>query len=168
MMKQNIFGDSQSEKNDNTTVLVGGVCFKNTNIYSGTLYRLLNILQSPKKIIYNPKTNEDIEIPTLSGGNLIHFGKKNICYLGSGRFVVAYGTIQQKETDKELFAQLQIQTPEVQSPIPVGEFELQGIPYLILKTEERLMGETNNILYQGVIMEPDKYLEIENIRSDIH
>jgi hypothetical protein len=165
MMTQNTFGNSHIEKNDNTTVLVGGVCFKNTNIYSGTLYRLLNILQSPKQIIYDPKTNEDIEIPTLFGGNLIHFGKKDICYLGSGRFVVAYDTPFQKETDKKLFAQLHIQTPEVQSPILIGEFELQGISYLILKTEERLMGETNDILYQGVIMEPDKYLEIE---SDIY
>jgi hypothetical protein len=141
----------------NHEVIVGGVCFKRTKIYSGTLFRLLNLLKSGQKIIYDPETNEDLEISTP--GNWIPFGQKQICYLGSGRFVVAYNTVQQQETDRKLFTQLKIQTPEIQAPIPVGEFELQGIYYLILDTEERLKGETNTILYQGVIMAPDKYLK---------
>lgn len=122
------------------------------------------------RLIYDFSTNTNVELPLNDGESpLIPIDfERAICYVGLGCYLLGYHHSQARSEDKALFPKITRRTCEAQGANILATFDYRKRYYLLLDTEKRPNGETNDMMFDGIIVNPKKYLQIhESIRSDV-
>jgi hypothetical protein len=125
-------------------------------------------LENPTyRLIYDFETNKNIKLPLNSGDSpLIPIDdERAICYMGLGCYLLGYLHFEVRARDKALFSQIAIRTREVQGANILATFDYRNRYYLILDAETRPKGETNEIMFEGIIVNPQKYLTIHSQKA---
>lgn len=133
------------------------------NVLSCFLRGIAIYLENPRhQLIYDFETNTNIKLPLNSGESpLIPIDKERaICYVGMGCYLLRYLHPEIRAQDKTLFPQIVIRTCEVQGANILATFDYRGGYYLVLETETRANGETNEMMFEGIIVNPQKYLAL--------
>jgi hypothetical protein len=78
--------------------------------------------------------------------------------MGLGRYLLEYLHTEKREQDKFLFSQINIRTREMQTPEILATFDYNHRYYLALNTRKRASGQTNDMMFEGIIVNPQKYL----------
>jgi len=133
------------------------------NIASCFLQDIAFYLENPTyRLIYDFGTNKNIELPlNLGDSPLIPIDEERaICYMGLGCYLLGYIHPEARSRDKVLFPQIAIRTREVQGADILATFDYGKWYYLLLDIEKRPKGETNEMIFEGVIVNPQKYLNI--------
>ncbi|OQY54065.1 MAG: hypothetical protein DRR08_14750 [Candidatus Parabeggiatoa sp. nov. 2] len=131
------------------------------NVLSCFLRSLAVYLQNPTyRLIYDFGTNTNIKLPLNSGDSpLIPIDdERAISYMGMGCYLLGYLHSEARTRDKALFSKIAIRTCEVQGANILATFDYGKRYYLVLETETRPNGETNEMMFEGVIVNPQKYL----------
>jgi len=118
-------------------------------------------LENPTyRLIYDFSTNTNVKLPLNKGDSpLIPIdSERAICYLGLGCYLLGYHHFKVLAQDKILFPQITIRTCEVQGADILATFQYQKRHYLLLDTKKRPNGKTNEIMFEGIIINPKKYL----------
>lgn len=119
-------------------------------------------LENPTyRLIYDFGTNTNITLPLKSGDSpLIPIdSERAICYVGLGCYLLGYLHPEVRSRDKVLFPKIAIRTCEVQGANILATFDYGKRYYLLLDAETRPKGETNEMMFEGIIVNPQKYLE---------
>jgi hypothetical protein len=125
-------------------------------------------LENPTyRLIYDFGTNQDIELPLNSGESpLIPVDEERAIsymgYMGIGCYLLGYFHPEARTRDKVLFPQIAIRTREVQGADILASFDYGKRYYLLLEIEKRPTGETNEMMFEGIIVNPQKYLVQES------
>jgi len=133
------------------------------NVLSCFLRGIAVYLENPSyRLIYDFGTNTNIKLPLNSKDNpLISIDEERaICYMGMGCYLLGYLHSEVRSRDKALFPQIVIRTCEVQGANILATFDYGKRYYLVLETERRANGETNEMMFEGIIVNPKKYLDI--------
>jgi len=80
--------------------------------------------------------------------------------MGLGRYLLGYLHTEKRDQDKSLFSQINIHTREMQTPDILATFDYNNRYYLALNTRKRADGQTNDMMFEGVIVNPQKYLAV--------
>lgn len=122
-------------------------------------------LENPSyRLIYDFGTNKNIKLPlNLGESPLIPIDEERaISYIGIGGYLLGYRHSEVRSRDKVLFPKIAIHTRDVQSANILATFDYGKRYYLLLKAKKRPKGETNEMMFEGIIVNPKKYLEIHS------
>jgi len=122
-------------------------------------------LENPTyRLIYDFGTNKNIKLPLNSGESpLIPIDEERaISYMGIGSYLLGYRHPEVRARDKTLFPQIAIRTRDVQCANILATFDYRKQYYLVLNAKKRPKGETNEMMFEGIIVNPKKYLEIHS------
>jgi hypothetical protein len=126
-------------------------------------------LENPTyRLIYDFSTNKNIKLPLNSGESpLIPIDEERaISYIGIGGYLLGYRHPEVRAQDKVLFPKIRIETREVQCANILATFDYGKRYYLLLKAKKRPKGETNEMMFEGIIVNPQKYLVHCQIYND--
>ncbi|MEN8219780.1 MAG: hypothetical protein ABFS56_26220 [Pseudomonadota bacterium] len=135
------------------------------NIASCFLQDIAFYLENPTyRLIYDFCTNKNIELPLNSGdSHLIPIDEERaICYMGLGSYLLGYLHPEVRTQDKVLFPQIAVRTREVQGADILATFDYGKWYYLLLDVEKRPTGETNEMMFEGIVVNPQKYMEFQS------
>ncbi|HAI69498.1 MAG TPA: hypothetical protein DCM38_08690 [Gammaproteobacteria bacterium] len=122
-------------------------------------------LENPTyRLIYDFDSNKNIKLPLNSGDNplILIDEERAISYMGLGCYLLGYRHPEARSRDKALFPKIAIRTREEQGANILATFDYGKWYYLLLETEKRAKGETNEMMFEGIIVNPQKYLVQEN------
>ncbi len=122
-------------------------------------------LENPTyRLIYDFGTNTNIKLPLNSGDTpLIPIDEeRGISYVGLGCYLLGYRHPEVRARDKAFFPQIAIRTCEVQGANILATFDYGKWYYLLLDAETRPKGETNEMMFEGIIVNPKKFLVQDN------
>jgi hypothetical protein len=135
------------------------------NVLSCFLRNIALYLENPSyRLIYDFDTNTNIKLPLNSGDSpLIPIDEeRSISYIGMGCYLLGYRHSEVRSEDKALFPKITLRTCEVQGANILATFDYRKQYYLVLETETRPNGETNDMMFDGIIVNPKKYLVQEH------